>query len=95
LKANDILCAGASLALITIIAVLVLAAVLFLFTAGSPLLLMGVMVGLGIWGIILLFGLLMAFIGVWYALYSLIKGCMEPGSKGEEGEYRLDRVKRA
>ncbi len=93
---KDVFSAAASLAVVLLLLLLGAAALLFLFTLGSPLLLIGGILGLGAIGLIVLFGILVAIVGVWYVIYAYIR--QKAGTKGGDdntkGNYTLDRIQR-
>lgn len=93
---RDAIFASSSLAAILI---LVLAAVLiaaFLFTFGSPLLLIGLIAGAGALGLAALAGALIAFISLWYIAYALLREAFpENRPAAEKGDYTLGRIKKA
>ncbi|MDD5171486.1 MAG: hypothetical protein PHF60_00425 [Candidatus ainarchaeum sp.] len=93
---NDILSAAASLAVLALLVVLVIAAVMFLFTFGSPLVLLGAIMAAGVLGLIVLFGIAVALIGVWYVIYALMKSYFGPKEESKsKGNYTLERLKKA
>ncbi|MEW6722409.1 MAG: hypothetical protein AB1324_04050 [Candidatus Micrarchaeota archaeon] len=93
---SDVLAAGAALGVVVIGAAIILLALLFLFTVGSPLLLLGAVLGLGVIGIIALVGIALALLSLWYVIYAYIKSRAEPEEKPEPGpkNYTMDRIKK-
>jgi len=95
MDSKDILSAVASILIILIVVGLLVLAIVFLFTLGSPLVLIGLLLGLGIFGIGVLVGILIAMVMIWYALYAFIKDRMEGEKKPEKGNYTLGRIKKS
>ena len=96
MESKDIFFAAASLAVVLLILLLGVVAAIFLFTLGSPLLLLGGLVGLGALGLVALFGILVAIIGAWYIVYAFLK--QQLGAKEEapqKGDYTIERIKRS
>lgn len=95
ITANDVLLAVAALIVVSGLAALIIFTVFFLFAFGSPLLLVGYLTGLGVLGIIFLFGILVAFVSLWYVIYFYLKSGFEGKvEKPQKQNYTLDRIKK-
>jgi hypothetical protein len=96
MDSKDIFLAAASLAVVLFLLLVGVVAVLFLFTLGSPLVLLGSLLAMGVFGLIVLFGILAALVSVWYILYALLKTHFAgEEEKPPKGNYTLDRIKKS
>lgn len=94
---KDLFLTVASLAMVLIILLAGAVLAIFMFTAGSPIMLVGVLGGLGLMGLVAAMGLLAAMAGVWYIIYALLDNWLfsKKSAKPESGNYTLGRVKKA
>jgi len=90
--ARDIGLAIAALFVIAVGASLLLLAAALL---GVPALVAGVFLGLGAFGLIAIFGAAVAFVSLWYVVYTLLKSVFEKEKVEPSGNYTLDRLRRS
>lgn len=95
MEANDLMYAAGALAAVLFLALLGVLAAAFLFTLGSPLVLIGSLLAMGALGLVALFGVLMAFISLWYVVYALLKNMGRKEEKPAKGNYTLDRMRKS
>ena len=97
MDSRDAFYAAVSLAAVLLILLLAAVAAAFLFTLGSPLVLLGSILALGVGGIMLLFGIAVAAVSAWYVVYAFLDSHF--GGKKEEspqkGDYTLGRIRKS
>lgn len=92
---SDLICAAASLAALVFVAAAAVVAGALLLSLGSPLLIIGAVLGMGIVGVLVLFGLAVGFITAWYALYMLIRSRFgETSAPERQGSYTICRIRK-
>jgi hypothetical protein len=97
MEQKDVMLAAASLAVVLFLILVGVIALVFLFTLGSPLMMLGGLLAMGALGIVALFGIAVALLSVWYVVYALLKyatGQKEP-EKHPKGGYTLDRIRKS
>ncbi|MEW6036047.1 MAG: hypothetical protein AB1529_05520 [Candidatus Micrarchaeota archaeon] len=96
MESKDVMLAAASLAAVLFLILVGVIALVFLFTLGSPLMMLAGLLAMGALGLIALFGLLAALVSVWYVIYALLKSAMEQKApEKQKGGYTLGRIKKA
>jgi hypothetical protein len=98
MDSRDVFYAAASLAAVLFILLAAAVAAAFLFTLGSPLLLFGSILALGVTGLLLLFGVIVAAVSVWYVIYAILAshfGHKKEGDAPEKGGFTLGRIRQS
>jgi|WetSurMetagenome_2_1015567.scaffolds.fasta_scaffold41098_4 hypothetical protein len=94
---KDIFLASASLAAVLLFILIVVGAAIVIFTLGSPLVLLGGILALGLAGVFLLLGMASAVICAWYIVYAFLNERFsgKKAQKPVKGDYTLNRIKKA
>jgi membrane protein implicated in regulation of membrane protease activity len=94
---QDIFLAAASLAAVLLFLLIGVGAALVIFTIGSPLVLLGGIMALGLAGVFLLAGIAAAVISAWYVVYAFLNEHFseKKAQKPVKGDYTLKRIKKA
>lgn len=94
---KDIPLAAASLAAVLLFLLIGVGAALVIFTIGSPLVLLGGIMALGLAGVFLLTGIAAAVISAWYVVYAFLNEHLgeKSAQKPVKGDYTLNRIKKA
>jgi hypothetical protein len=94
---RDAFYAAVSLAAVLFILLAAAVAAAFLLTLGSPALLIGSILALGFTGLLLLFGVAVAAVSAWYAVYALLASHFGRGAEGapEKGGFTLGRIRQS
>jgi hypothetical protein len=96
MEKKDLLIAAVSLFAILGISAAAILLILILFTAGSPMVLIGILAGLGIWGIFVILSVFFAVLSGWYIIYALIRNFICPEKETvQKGNYSIERIKKA
>jgi len=97
MESKDVFLSAASLAAVLLFLLIGIGAAIVLFTVGSPLVLVGGIMALGLLGVFLLLGVAAAVVSAWYIVYAFLSEHI--GAKKADapvkGNYTLGRIKKA